>query len=162
MENQAYLFIIYILNGFLISILFDFFRILRKSFKTNDLITYLEDIIFWILTAIILLYSVLKFNNGQLRIFVFIGIALGVIFYMLVFSKIFIKVNLLIINYIKKIILIVLIRPIKFIINLLKKILLKPTAFFFINIRKTLSNFTIKVKSLFNKKKKNKYKKDFV
>ena len=46
MQNQAFTFIIFILNGFIIGILFDIFRILRKSFKTPDSITYIEDIIF--------------------------------------------------------------------------------------------------------------------
>ena len=38
--NQAYLFCIFIINGIIIGILFDFFRILRKTFNTSDLITY--------------------------------------------------------------------------------------------------------------------------
>ena len=57
--NQGYIFVIFILNGFLIGILFDIFRILRKSFKTKDIVTYIEDILFWIITGIFLLYSVL-------------------------------------------------------------------------------------------------------
>ncbi len=48
--NQAYLFLVFVINGFIIGFIFDFFRILRKSFKTSDFITYLEDICFWILT----------------------------------------------------------------------------------------------------------------
>ena len=72
LENQAYLFMIFIFNGFLISILFDIFRILRKSFKTIDFITYIEDILFWILTTFIILYSVFKFTNGELRVFLFV------------------------------------------------------------------------------------------
>ena len=56
--NQAYLFLIFTINGIVIGILFDIFRILRKSFKTSDTITYIEDILFWILTGLILLYSV--------------------------------------------------------------------------------------------------------
>ena len=43
-ENQAYLFLIYCLCGIIIGIFFDIFRILRKSFKTNDFVTYIEDI----------------------------------------------------------------------------------------------------------------------
>lgn len=54
--NQAYLFFIFILNGIIIGLLFDFFRILRKTIKTKDIITYLEDFIFWILTGTIILY----------------------------------------------------------------------------------------------------------
>ena len=72
MENQAYLFIIFILIGFLISIIFDFFRILRKSIKTKDFITYIEDALFWALTALIILYSIFKFTNGELRAFIFV------------------------------------------------------------------------------------------
>ena len=65
MQNQAYAFIVFILNGFLIGLLFDIFRIFRKSFKTPDFITCLEDFIFWIITGLLLLYSIFKFNNGE-------------------------------------------------------------------------------------------------
>ena len=51
-SNQANLFLIFTINGVIIGLLFDFFRILRRSFKTKDIITYIEDIIFWILTRI--------------------------------------------------------------------------------------------------------------
>ena len=53
--NQAYLFLIFILNGLIIGFLFDFFRILRKTIKTTDFVTYIQDFIFWILTGIIIL-----------------------------------------------------------------------------------------------------------
>ena len=62
--NQAYLFLIFALNGFVIGLLFDFFRILRKSFKTADIITYIEDILFWILSGLTVLYSIF---DGQGR-----------------------------------------------------------------------------------------------
>lgn len=50
LNQQVYLFFIFTINGLIISLLFDFFRILRKAFNTKDIVTYLEDIIFWILT----------------------------------------------------------------------------------------------------------------
>ena len=65
--NQAYLFLIFVINGLLIGLLFDFFRILRLSFKTRDFVTYIEDIIFWIITGIIVLYSIFIFNNGEIN-----------------------------------------------------------------------------------------------
>ena len=58
MQNQVYTFFIFILNGLLIGILFDTFRILRKSFKFSNIITNLQDIIFWILSGLILIYSI--------------------------------------------------------------------------------------------------------
>ena len=77
--TQFNIFINFILTGFIIGILYDVFRILRKSFKTLDIVTYIQDIIFWILTGIILLYSIFTFNNGELRGYIFIGILSGVV-----------------------------------------------------------------------------------
>ena len=101
--NQAYLFLIFIINGIIIGVLFDFFRILRKTIKTKDAITYIQDILFWILTGFIVLYSTFTFNNGEIRIFMFIAILIGVIFYMTLISSYVIKVNVTIINFIKNI-----------------------------------------------------------
>ena len=56
--EQLSSFIIFTIIGVIISIIFDIFRILRKTFKTPDLITYIEDIIFWILTGLIVLFSI--------------------------------------------------------------------------------------------------------
>lgn len=165
LENQAYLFVIFILNGFLIGILFDIFRILRKSFKTKDWITYVQDILFWIITGFIILYSIFKFNNGELRGFIFIGIFIGLSIYLLLFSKIFIRINLFIINIIKWTLYFIIIIPLKAIFSVVKKIIFKPISFIIINFKKSgcsiLSNLKIKLKNLHNKNKKNEYKKDF-
>ena len=85
--NQAYLFLIFIANGIVIGILFDFFRISRRVVKTGDLMTYIEDLIFWILTGSIVLYSIFVFNNGEIRLFMFLAIIIGIISYMLLFSS---------------------------------------------------------------------------
>lgn len=70
--NQTYIFIIFVIIGIIVGIIFDFFRILRKSFKTMDFVTYIEDILFCILTGAILLYSIFKFNSGEIRIYMFL------------------------------------------------------------------------------------------
>ena len=90
-ENQLELFLIFIINGIIIGILFDIFRVLRKTFKTNDLVTYLEDILFWILTGIIVLYSIFTFNNGEIRLFMFLAIFIGAVIYLFLFSSYFIN-----------------------------------------------------------------------
>ena len=137
--NQVYLFLIFIVNGIIIGILFDFFRVLRKSFKTTDIVTYIEDLLFWILTGFSILYFIFVFNNGEIRLFMFLGIAIGITVYMLIFSSIFIKINVTVLvffkNILKKILIFILI-PFKF----LKKIFFKPISFIFINIRKSSTN----------------------
>lgn len=91
-QNQAYLFLVFSLTGVIIGILFDFFRILRRTIKTSNFITYVEDILFWILTGFLILYSIWYFNNGEIRIYMFLGIILGVLIYMLTLSSILIKI----------------------------------------------------------------------
>ena len=152
------MFIIFVLNGLILGILFDIFRILRKSFKTPDFITYIEDIAFWLITGLILLYSIFKFNNGELRSYIFLGVILGTILYMLVFSTIFVKISVKIILTIKKIINLIIIKPIAFIYKILKKVVLKPITFVFINFRKMFKN--MKKLHFFGKNKK--IKKDLI
>lgn len=105
--NQAYIFLIFVLNGLLIGFLFDIFRILRLSFKTKDFITYIEDIVFWILTGGIILYSIFVFSNGEIRFYMFLGLILGIILYMTLFTTYIINGCVTIIKIIKKTIAIV-------------------------------------------------------
>ena len=77
---------------------------------------------------------------------------------MLVFSKIFINANLYIIGFIKKIINIIVIKPLTYFLALFKRIILNI-------IKKTyniLSYFKNFFKRMFNIKKNNENKKDFV
>lgn len=144
--NQLFCLLIFIITGIVIGILFDIFRILRKSFKTADFITYLEDIIFWILTGCIMLFSIFIFNNGEIRSYVFIGIAIGIISYMLIISRFFVKISVSIIKFIKKI----LSYPIKLIKNIFTKIILKPT----LKILKNIHDLTKNKPKHINKHKK--------
>lgn len=153
---------IYIISGMIIGVLFDFFRILRKSFHTPDFITYIEDILFWIITGIFLLFLLFNFSNGEIRIYTFLGLLIGIIVYMIFISKFIIKVSVTIVKFIKNIILkilSILFFPIKKLLKILKKIYI-PFTFFVINIKKSISNIikkiTIKSKKQIktNKKKK--------
>ncbi len=151
-ENQAYLFGIFVINGIVIGLLFDFFRILRKSFKTNDFITYIEDILFWILAGIILLYSIFIFNNGEIRLFMFLAVLLGIIIYILSISSYIIKINVKIINCIKFIIIKIwniISIPFTYIIKILRKLFFRPISFIIINIKKFSIDYS---KKLFNRK----------
>ena len=143
--NQAYLSMVFIMNGVIIGLLFDFFRILRKTFKTKDIITYAQDILFWILTGFILLYSIFTFNNGEIRLFMFLAVIIGIFVYMFFISSHVIKINVAIINIFKKILSKIfnfLFIPFKYIYKLLRRIFFKPISFFIINIRKIYTNFS--------------------
>ena len=121
-ENQAYLFLVFTLTGFIIGALFDVFRILRKSFKTSDFITYLEDILFWVLTGFLIIYNIWYFNDGEIRLFMFLGLIMGILIYLLLLSKFFIILMTFIIDIIKKILKILQV-PFKPIIKFCKKLI---------------------------------------
>lgn len=140
--NQAYNFFIFMINGCGIGIIFDIFRILRKAFKTSDLITYIEDILFWILSGILTLYTITMFNDGEIRLYIFVAIIIGAFLYILTISKFIIKASVFIINFIKSVlgkIIFIITYPIKLLYNVIRKIFLKPINFICINIKKILS-----------------------
>ena len=146
--NQAYLFLIFVINGLLIGLLFDIFRILRISFKTKDIVTYIEDILFWIMTGAIVLYSIFVFNNGEIRFFIFLGIIIGIILYMTLFSTYIIKISVNIIKIFKNIfgnIFKTLLVPLTFVGKSIRKILFKPISLITINIRKIFTKISKKI-----------------
>ena len=142
--EQLTIFIYFIFTGMILGIIFDIFRILRKSFKTSDFVTNIEDIIFGIATGIILLISIFLFNNGELRAFIFIGIFLGTIIYMLIISKYFIRINVAIINFTKKII-ICLTKPFIILIKFIKRTSLRPISFICINFKLLFKKISKKI-----------------
>ena len=118
-QDQEYLFIVFSLTGVVIGILFDFFRILRRSFKTSNIITYVEDVLFWILTGVLILYNIWYFNNGEIRIYMFLGIIMGLLIYMLTLSNIIVSLF----SKILKMLIRILEIPFKTIISIFHKII---------------------------------------
>ena len=165
--TQLQLFFIFLINGLLIGLLFDFFRILRKAVKTADFITYLEDALFWILTGFIILYSIFTYNNGEIRLFMFLAIILGILIYLIFISKMILSISLGIIDVVKKIlstIFNIIKIPFHFLMKLVKKLFLNPISFIIINIRnfftKCFKNFSnmlkkVKISNKFVKNTKN-------
>lgn len=120
--EQLFCLIAFTATGIVIGVLFDIFRILRRSFKTADWLTTLQDILFWILAGFVILFSIFKFNNGEIRSYIFVGIALGVLIYMLTLSKYIVRYSVIIIKFIKKIIS----YPVNLILEIFNFLLIKP------------------------------------
>lgn len=131
-QNQAYLFLIFSLTGVEIGILFDFFRILRRTIKTGNIVTYIQDILFWIFTGILVLYNIWYFNNGEIRVYMFLGIIIGILIYMSTLSSISVKLFTKILSMIIKALEI----PFKTIITIFRKIITAILSFFNKNVKK--------------------------
>lgn len=124
-NSQVGIFVLYLLAGVVICLLYDIFRALRRTVKTSDFGTYIEDIIFWILVAIFLIYLIFVINSGKIRFFMFAAIGLGGIAYYFTLSNYFIKFSIHILTcikvIIKKIITLLLI-PLKLFLKVNKKV----------------------------------------
>ena len=84
--EQVYIFGWSIVTGMILGLLFDIFRGMRwKGMK--DIWVYLQDIVFWIVTGVIIICSTFLINMGELRGYMLIGYLLGAGFYFLLFSK---------------------------------------------------------------------------
>ena len=91
-QNQVYVFLWSILTGGILALIFDVFRAVRKSGNGNLVMVCLQDVLYLIIAAFIVIMSSFITNDGDLRGYMFLGYLLGVIFYLLLFSGIVLKV----------------------------------------------------------------------
>jgi spore cortex biosynthesis protein YabQ len=120
-STQAYIFLCSVASGMVIALIYDLFRISRKAVRTANLLIYVEDLLYWLIVAIVMFTMVYYSNEGELRSYIFIGAILGTILYVLLFSRIIINSSMLIINVVRKIvklILLVLLFPFRIMIKL--------------------------------------------
>lgn len=106
-----------ILSGILAGILFDLYNIIR-GVKIPKIIIIIEDILFWILAAIIVFTFLLYMNYAFLGPYVYIFMILTLIIYLRVISPIVLKIEIYIISKIGRFIRILLknlVYPIKII-----------------------------------------------
>lgn len=123
--NQCKIFCAFFILGILIAFIFDFFRALRKSIKTSNIITYIEDIIFFIIVGAMFLRSIIVFSSGEVRFYIFIAIIFGIIIYILTIGNLCAIIFKVILDFLKKFILCfirILKIPVKIIRNFLPKL----------------------------------------
>lgn len=103
--EQVYIFLYAILAGALAAFLYDILRIKRRAIKTGVIIISLEDILYWLVAAVLLFLIVYNSNSGEMRGFIFIGNIIGAVLYESLLSKIVITSSVMIINLIKRLLL---------------------------------------------------------
>ena len=113
-HHQVYVFLYSILVGAILALIFDFFRLLRRKGNTQNFLVYLEDFLYWIIVAFVIVISAFVTNDGDIRGFMFIGYMIGAIFYLILLSNLFLKTLGGILDFFEKIL--------KKIVSLFKKI----------------------------------------
>lgn len=99
---QLYAFAATLLAGASTGFLFDLYRLLRSWLRPGTLSTAIMDLFFWLVLGPVIIIYMLIANWGELRLYVFIGVMLGIAFYYLIFSKWVIIVFIGLANFIGK------------------------------------------------------------
>lgn len=86
-RNELYIFGISILTGVAAGIIFDFFRAVRRCGRGRGGAVAFYDICFWISEAALVFSAAYNFNSGQIRFYIFIGMAVGATLYLLTLSR---------------------------------------------------------------------------
>ncbi|KEI04147.1 spore cortex biosynthesis protein YabQ [Clostridium botulinum] len=82
-----------VLAGVLTGVLFDIYRILRGLENPNKILTFIEDILFWIFTGILVFIFLLYTGHVYVGIYLYLYIALGIYIYMRFISVHFLKIQ---------------------------------------------------------------------
>lgn len=89
---QWNVFVISVITGMIITFMYDNIRCVRKVVYHNEIALALEDIIFWIGSAMYLVYIMYEYNDGDFRGYIFFGAIIGMVIYLYTISCIYIKI----------------------------------------------------------------------
>lgn len=81
LDVQLYMFMVLTLTGIVVGILYDFFRTLRDVFKVRGRLASLGDLVFWLVATLFGIAGLILGNWGELRLYVFLALALGLFLY---------------------------------------------------------------------------------
>lgn len=101
--HQTVLFLQACLLGFLLGLFYEIFRILRLMIKTGAVAVFVQDILYWSVSALISFLFILAVNSGQLRIFLLLGIVIGMIVYFFTLGALIMKASKAIIAFIYRV-----------------------------------------------------------
>ncbi len=102
-STQTIDFLEFILIGAIIACVFDFFRGYRKLKKVNTVSVIIQDIIYFVIVTIIIIFSIIKLLDSQIRLYIFIAILLGCCMYFCTLSKFVTKIFMLFFSMSKEI-----------------------------------------------------------
>lgn len=87
MDGQVETFFLTVVTGALLGLVFDFYRILRGLLRPPWPVTAAADLVYWLLATVMVFVALLFGNWGELRLYVFVGLAAGVLGYYRLFSR---------------------------------------------------------------------------
>lgn len=152
-SGQLYVFLAMSVCGACSGVVFDIFRVIRKTFLCSNLTTSLSDILFWLIISLGMFFSLFSISGGEIRWHEIIGVVLGSIIYFLTISRLFMALLGAVMRFVTKIFLTILkiiLTPLVFLYKMIKR----PLYWIFVRLQHTAHRFSLLytwVKSSFKK-----------
>lgn len=145
MSRQTLLFFTTVGLGMLLGLVFDVFRVFRKTAPHGNWIIQIEDLLFWLTVTLLTFYFLLSRNYGEIRVFTVLGILIGMTCYFVTISRLVMMVSVTVIQFLKRVtmtVLQILLTPFK----LIYRLLAPPIKHIFSIVRKYLHSLRLYVK----------------
>jgi spore cortex biosynthesis protein YabQ len=91
--SQVRLIAFSLLAGVITGVFFDIYRLIRGFQNPNKFLTVVQDLLFWVLTSIVIFVFLMYTNEGYLNFYVYVCLIVGVYLYLKRLSKAFISVQ---------------------------------------------------------------------
>lgn len=147
--GQTYTFLMSLIFGAILGLFYDIFRIFRIAFDFGKIAVFIEDALFFTISAVLTFIFIFTVNSGEIRFFILIGILAGAVIYYYTIGMLIYKSAKVIIGFVKMIIrgiLRIILKPFYLIYRLMKPIFKKIKNLFKIFSKKINFLFKFKLK----------------
>nr|WP_275984053.1 spore cortex biosynthesis protein YabQ [Paenibacillus hamazuiensis] len=79
------------LGGLALGVLYDLYRVLSDRLNVPNWVLAILDIVYWLVGTVLVFRLLYASNHGQVRIFIFIGLVIGILFYFSFLSRMTIR-----------------------------------------------------------------------
>ena len=86
-DQQIISFLVTVGLGLIMGAIFDLYYVLRCYIKPKKIFIHIGDLFIWLFMILLVFATLIYTNWGEVRFYVFLGIALGTLVYYLIFSK---------------------------------------------------------------------------
>lgn len=77
--------------GFLLGALYDVFRVIRLMMKPSAKWVFVQDLLFFIISAVVTFLFALGINGGELRLYLFLGLIVGFVAYLCTLGRVVVR-----------------------------------------------------------------------
>ncbi len=131
-----------VLVGAQLMLLYDLLRIFRRLFPHKNTAIGIEDFCYWMVSGCLIFRMLYRFNHGVIRWFAVFGMAVGMLFYHLTVSRLFVRYAVKLLNRLIRLVS----GPVQFLFKKIRKFLTK--------INRKQKKFTIFLKKKLKREKK--------